>query len=203
LLQGLTTGSERMLDVISSMLDLSRIDNQVLKVLPEAIDLSELFENLKTSLHEPLTERRIQLELAGLETLPRLNADPDLIYKLFYQLVANAIKFTPDGGVITVRGETSRAWDTRQVEIQIIDTGIGVAPENQGLIFEKFFQLTPAKLHSSGKYTFMGGGPGLGLAVAKGIVDAHGGRIWVESPVDDTQTFPGSLFHVLLPAGNE
>ncbi len=203
LLQGMNTGSERMLEIINSMLDISRIDTQVLKVLPERISLADLFAKLKTSLQGPLNERQITLGLEGLDELPDLNADPDLVYKLFYQLVVNAIKFTPDGGFITVYGQASVDWDTPQVEIQVIDSGIGVAPENHEIIFEKFFQLSPAKLHTSGKYGFKSGGPGLGLAVAKGIVDAHGGRIWVESPVNDAQSFPGSIFHVALPLNCE
>lgn len=202
-LQGMSTGSERMLDIINSILDIARIDNQVLKVRPTPLALVKVFERLKNNLQEALIERRIQLGWDDLENLPSLNADPDLMYKLFYQLVANAIKFTPDGGAITIRGQAKPVREVPHIEIQVIDSGIGIAPENQGLIFEKFFQLKPAKLHSSGKFTFKGGGPGLGLAVAKGIVVAHGGRIWVESPGHDAQNLPGSIFHVLLPVDNQ
>lgn len=202
-LQGMDTGSERMLDIINSILDIARIDNQVLKVHPTPLALVKVFERLKNNLQEALSERHIQLGWKDLGKLPLVNVDPDLMYKLFYQLVVNAIKFTPDGGVISISGLAKRVKGIACVEIQVVDSGIGIAPENQELIFEKFFQLKPARLHSSGKYTFKGGGPGLGLAVAKGIVIAHGGRIWVESRGYDAQTLPGSTFHVLLPVDNQ
>ena len=85
------------------------------------------------------------------------------------------------------------------VEVAIRDTGIGIAAEAHQLIFNKFYQTGEVLLHSSGKTKFKGGGPGLGLAIARGIVEAHGGRIWVESPGHDEETNPGSVFFVSLP----
>lgn len=92
-------------------------------------------------------------------------------------LVQNAIKFTPDGGQIVVSLENKNPG----VRIGVTDTGIGVAPEHRELIFEKFWRAGDARLHSSGQTKFMGAGPGLGLFLSKGIVAAHGGRLWVES----------------------
>jgi signal transduction histidine kinase len=86
-----------------------------------------------------------------------------------------------------------------EVEVQVRDTGIGIAPEHLDLVFEKFFQSGEVLLHSSGKTKFKGGGPGLGLAIARGIAKAHGGYIWVESPGHDEATCPGSTFFVRLP----
>jgi signal transduction histidine kinase len=86
------------------------------------------------------------------------------------------------------------------VEISIQDTGIGIDPQNQELVFEKFYQTGEVLLHSSGKTKFKGGGPGLGLAIARGIVNAHGGRIWLQSPGHDEATNPGTTVYVRLPA---
>jgi signal transduction histidine kinase len=83
--------------------------------------------------------------------------------------------------------------------VVVEDTGIGIAPEDIDLIFEKFYRTGEVELHSSGTTTFKGGGPGLGLAIAKGIVRSHGGLIWAESPGCDEEACPGSKFVVQLP----
>jgi len=110
-------------------------------------------------------------------------------------VVVNAIKFTPDEGTITIDGRVLPGF----IETTISDTGIGISVEDQATIFEKFEQVGEISLHSSGKTKFKGGGPGLGLAIARGIIDAHGGAIWVESPGFDEEKCPGSTFHILLP----
>ena len=110
-------------------------------------------------------------------------------------MLTNAIKYTPDGGKISLDGRKLPGF----IEVVIRDTGIGIDPEDQSIIFEKFTRLGNISLHSSGKTKFKGGGPGLGLHIAKGIIEAHGGAIWVESPGYDEETFPGSTFHILLP----
>jgi len=124
-------------------------------------------------------------------------ADPDLLYKLLYHLVMNAIKYTPDGGTITVQGQVLEAEG--EVELSVRDTGIGIDREHLELIFEKFYQTGEVTLHSSGRTKFKGGGPGLGLSIARGIVEAHGGRIWAESAGYDEDKNPGSCFYVRLP----
>jgi signal transduction histidine kinase len=87
--------------------------------------------------------------------------------------------------------------------VTVEDTGIGISAENQTSIFDKFGQLGRVELHSSGKTKFKGGGPGLGLPIAKGILEAHGGSLWVESPGHDETACPGSTFHMLIPARTE
>jgi len=85
------------------------------------------------------------------------------------------------------------------VEIIISDTGVGVDPNLREVIFSKFYQPGELGKHSTSKTRFKGGGAGLGLALSKGIVEAHGGRIWVESAGYDEVNFPGSQFHIILP----
>jgi len=89
------------------------------------------------------------------------------------------------------------------IEVAVEDTGIGIAPQDLDLIFEKFYRTGEVALHSSGTTTFKGGGPGLGLAIARGIVLAHNGRIWAESPGCDEERCPGSRFVVRLPIAQE
>jgi len=88
-------------------------------------------------------------------------------------------------------------------EIAIKDTGIGIDPEHHKVIFDKLYQMGEVKLHSSGRTNFKGGGAGLGLAIAAGIVRALQGKIWVESPGRDEEKFPGSTFFVLIPLMKE
>ena len=85
------------------------------------------------------------------------------------------------------------------IEVVVEDSGIGIAPQDLDLIFEKFYRTGEVELHSSGTTKFKGGGPGLGLAIARGGVEAHGGRIWAESPGYDEKACPGSRFIVQLP----
>jgi signal transduction histidine kinase len=106
-------------------------------------------------------------------------------------LVENAIKFTPDGGRIRLRvGE-----EDASVHIAVEDSGIGIEKEELERIFDKFYTSRDPLHHTSGTYQFRARGSGLGLSIAKGYVEAHGGRIWAESE----GAGKGSAFHVVLP----
>ena len=85
------------------------------------------------------------------------------------------------------------------VEFSVTDTGIGLEAEHHELVFEKFYQVSDVAIHSSGKTSFKGGGPGLGLAIVRGVARAHGGKAWVESSGYDEVNFPGCTFYLQLP----
>ncbi|MFO7586403.1 MAG: ATP-binding protein [Anaerolineales bacterium] len=195
--KGLLEGSARMQEVVNSMLDISRIDSKMLKALPEKASLAAILKRVEKTFQAAWKERKLTFSTDGISGLPLVYADPDLLHKLLYHLVMNAIKYTPDGGTITLRGRVLEAEG--EIEMCIQDTGIGIDPQHQELIFEKFYQTGEVQLHSSGRTKFKGGGPGLGLAIARGIVEAHGGRIWAESTGHDEETLPGSCFYVRLP----
>lgn len=199
LTDGILDGSDRMTEIVGSMLDVSRIDSNTLKMLPEETNLGVVIARVYKVFKEGLQERNLSLNVQGIDGLPPVQADPDLLYKVFYHLLMNAIKYTPDGGRIAVNGHIVEEQNKREVEIVISDTGIGIDKEHHELIFEKFYQTGEVHLHSSGKTKYKGGGPGLGLAIARGIINAHAGRIWVESPGYDEKTLPGSKFFVRLP----
>ena len=198
--RGLLEGVERMTDVVNNMLDVTKIDSNVLKLVPDPVQLGSVVMRVEKLFQKDLEDRQLVFTAEGLDDLPIINADPDLIYKVFYHVIMNAIKYTPDGGKITVRGRTLHEnGHAPEMEVVVEDTGIGVSPEHQDAIFEKFFQTGEVLFHSSGKTKFKGGGSGLGLAIARGIVNAHKGRIWVESPGYDEEKCPGSKFVIRLP----
>ena len=203
-LTGIVTGALRMREIVNSMLDMIRLENRTWKLDFRPLTLGLVLESLRRSLANSLEERDLKLNVKLPETLPDIEADHDAMTKLFDHLLTNAIKYTPDGGCI---GVMAKILDTHEissdehmaVEIIISDTGIGIAPEAHDLIFTKFYTTGSVASHSTGKTKFKGGGPGLGLAIARGIVEAHGGRIWVESPGYDEAACPGSSFHIILP----
>ncbi|MBN1872888.1 MAG: GAF domain-containing protein [Anaerolineae bacterium] len=203
MMEGIFNGAVRLHEIIDSMVDMARIDSRTLQLYVEMVHLSQIVEKVLKPLQPALQDRRLLLRCEGLEELPPLKADPDLLQKVFHHLVTNAVKYTPDGGRIVLSGRVLPLgqWNLSEggVEIVVRDTGIGIDPDFHDLIFAKFYQTGEVALHSSGRTKFKGGGAGLGLSIAKGIVEAHGGRIWVESPGYDEETCPGSTFHVVLP----
>jgi signal transduction histidine kinase len=203
LLDKIHTGSIRLHEIIEAMLDMAKIDTRDLALEPQPISLSSLIRSVCNERKKDAEERKQTIVLQGLEDLPSITADMLGLRKVFYHLVINAIKYTPDGGGITITGypvaPQANNLPLGGVEIVVSDTGIGIDPRYHELIFTKFYQTGELELHSSGKTKFKGGGPGLGLAIAKGIVEAHHGRIWVVSPGYDEVKCPGSQFHVILP----
>jgi signal transduction histidine kinase len=158
--------------------------------------------NIAGNFKNALRQREITLTIEDMSEVPPVEADNNALQKVFYQLISNAIKYTPDGGVIRLGGRACPPGEVIAddgIEITIQDSGIGIAPAQQELIFEKFYQTGEVALHSTSPIQFKGGGPGLGLSIARGIIQAHGGKLWVESPGYDELECPGSTFHVVLP----
>lgn len=198
--EGIMASTERLLRIFNNILDTSRVMTSDLVVRRSPVSLSLTLRGVCNEFSKAIEKRRLHLELKGLEDLPFCPAEPDLLYKAFHHLVNNAIKYTPDGGRITIYGELVESPTLGQVaQITVEDSGVGIAAEDIDLIFEKFYRTGEVALHSSGTTEFKGGGPGLGLAIAQGIIVAHGGRIWAESPGYDEATCPGSRFVVQLP----
>ena len=200
LLHGVRTGIQRLRQIVDDMIDVSLIDNNMLSLNSQPLWLSHLLDLLQKNLGEIMRERKLKLEIKKFPGSQEwLYADPERLYQAFLNLLTNAIKYTPDGGSISVGGRTLPGF----VEVTITDSGIGISPDDQAIIFEKFGQLGRADLHSSSKVKFKGGGPGLGLSITRGIIEAHGGTIWVESEGYDEKQCPGSTFHILLPTRTE
>ena len=199
-IQRIMHGSSRIQEVVNMMLDVTRIDSEILTIGARPVPVHFMIGNVVHSFGEAAKGRNIVLRIENQAGLPDIYCDSTLVKKALYHLVVNAIKYTPDGGRVTVSTRACRIDDDIPgVEIIVQDTGIGLDPEHQELIFEKFYQVGEVSLHSSGKTTFKGGGPGLGLAIVQGVARAHGGKVWVESPGYDEDHLPGSAFHLQLP----
>lgn len=200
LIAGIGTGIERLRTIVDDMIDVSMIDNNLLQLNFQPIQVGQLIEALSIEFKTILRTRKLTMDIRAYEGGKQwIYIDSARIMQAVRNVINNAIKYTPDGGTITIDGRRLQGF----IELIITDTGIGISPENQAVIFEKFGQLGSVELHSSGKTKFKGGGPGLGLPIARGILEAHGGSIWVESKGYDEIGCPGSTFHILLPARTE
>ncbi|MBK8783346.1 MAG: GAF domain-containing protein [Anaerolineales bacterium] len=201
MMKGIHDGTMRLHEVMDSMFDIAQIDARSLKPHLQPIEFSHLIKEVCMEQAKSIREREQTLTI-DLPALPHVKADPNLLKKLFHHIIRNAAKFTPNKGKISITGHHIPAiinLPNGGVEIIISDTGVGVDPNLREIIFTKFYQPGELGKHSTSKTRFKGGGAGLGLALSKGIVEAHGGRIWVESPGYDEINFPGSQFHVILP----
>jgi signal transduction histidine kinase len=196
LLLGIHNGISRLRDLVDDMIDISLLDNNIMKFNFQPMRLIRMLNFLNNDFQPALTKRKQTLDIRQFNGADEmLYFDSKRIYQALSNIISNAIKFTPDCGKITIDGRIMPGF----IELTIADTGIGISIENQDSIFEKFGQLGSPSLHSSGKTKFKGGGPGLGLPIAKGIIQGHGGSIWVESDDYDEIRCPGSIFHILLP----
>jgi len=200
LLDGISSGTRRLHTIVEDMLDVSLIDNNLMELTFQPVWFNRLFTALKNEFKKIVADRNQSLEFRDFDGSDDMTfGDPARLLQVFRNLISNAVKFTPDGGKIWIDGRKLPGF----IEITTADTGIGIATEDQETIFEKFGSLGDISLHSTGPTKFKGGGPGLGLHICKGIVEAHGGAIWVESPGCDEHHCPGSTFHVLLPLLSE
>jgi signal transduction histidine kinase len=170
----------RMTSLIGDLLDVSRIEagGLALERAPHAVDA--LFAEAMEHQRALADERGVRLRAELTPGLPRVDCDRDRVLRVFANLLGNALKFTPAGGAIVVRA----ALDGAAVRVSIADTGRGIAAEHLPHLFDRYWQ---ARSDNHG-------GAGLGLAIVKGLVEAHGGRLWVESVPD-----VGSTFYFTLP----
>lgn len=188
----------RMQGVVQEIMSVARIAAGRLELSIGPVKLSQLMGSVCKAFDNVLAQRGLTLDVSDMSAVPFIFGDGSHIRTVIYNLIENGIKYTPDGGTISVTAVPSGTG----VEIAIKDTGIGIPPEEQKQIFHQFYTLGSVDNHSSSKSAFEGGGMGLGLTIASGIVEAHNGRIWVESSGEDRTNLPGSTFYVWLPYGS-
>jgi signal transduction histidine kinase len=193
--EGLNLGVARMRDVVNEIIKVARIASGTLDLALGPVRLSEIVQDIYEEFSEMCEKRNINVQIGDLTRLPIVEGDGKQLKSAIYHIFSNALKYTPDGGKIFVVGR--KVGDT--VDLIIQDTGIGIPHSEHRHIFDQFYTLGSIDNHSTSKFAFKGGGLGLGLAIVKGIVEAHNGRVWVDSERRTSDQFPGSTFHMLLP----
>jgi signal transduction histidine kinase len=173
--------SDRLTELIGNLLDMSRIEAGTLRVEPEPTDLGPIIQETASEFQMLTHDHRIEILLAP--TLPLVMADPRRARQILRNLVENAIKYSPQGGSITIAASA----DANSVQTSVTDQGIGIDPSHLDSVFDRFYQVDSAS-------TRRVGGSGLGLSICKAIVEAHHGAIWVES-----QWGRGSTFYFTFP----
>ena len=171
---------DRLTQLVEELTELSRIETGKAELKKEPIDLNKLVEEVIAQLSPQAERQQLSISREFATNLPSVLADKDRVRQVITNLVHNAIKFTPAGGRITI---TSRALEG-SVVVHIADTGIGIPEEDLPRVFERFYKGDKARA---------GGGTGMGLAIAKHVIQAHGGNIWVRSEEGKGSTFAFSL----------
>jgi signal transduction histidine kinase len=202
----------RLSEVINDILNISLIEANEMRLQHQPINLAEVINAALQELNPSKNDRALNIILEGLDTLPTIVGDGERLRQAFWNILSNAIKYTPDGGSIWVKGWLSSSaptpsgqssWPISGEEEGIIvlvkDSGVGIDHSEQKEIFRHFHVVGDISYHSSSKTAFGGGGIGLGLPITRGIIEAHGGRVWAESEGHHAKTDPGSKFYVLLP----
>lgn len=179
---------ERLGRLISDLLDVSKIEAGKIQLNKQPVDIAKLSSEVVTFLQGFVKDKDIAFETKTEESLPLVQADHDKVTQVLTNLIGNAIKFTPHGGAIFVSANKIEGF----IRVDVKDTGIGIPASDIKKIFDKFYQVSGADKRVKAK------GTGLGLSIAKGIIEKHGGVIWVESEVGK-----GSCFSFTLPIDNK
>jgi signal transduction histidine kinase len=185
-------GMHRMGQVVTEMIQASQVMRGLLSLRYLPVSLHDLVTEVTAEYEDVCEKRAVCFTVQDLAELPKVNGDYEQLKTAVDNLISNAIKYTPDGGQIYITGFQSN----HEVCLSVQDTGMGIPEDQQDDIFEIFRFLGSVHHHSTSKSAYQGGGLGLGLPLVKGIIEAHGGRIWVESPVTDNELMPGSKFTI-------
>ncbi|MBL7208730.1 MAG: PAS domain S-box protein [Dehalococcoidia bacterium] len=178
------SNTDRLVGLINDLLDISRIESGRLELNITTVPLDQVIREVAVSLHNQIEEKKLSLELAPPQGPIQVRGDRARITQVLTNLLSNAYKFTPEGGKINVSAKVTDS----QVQVDVADTGTGISAQDRKKLFTRFFRVDSSTTRDIG-------GTGLGLTIAKSIVEMHGGKIWVESEIGK-----GSTFSFTLPA---
>jgi len=176
----------RMADLVADLLDISRIEAGRASLEPKPLDLGGVLAEVRDSVIETVHARDLSFSLDAAPGLPRVVADRSRLIQILNNLVSNAYRYTPPGGEIRV----SARRVSNMVQIDVQDTGIGIAPQDQERIFERFYRANHPMVNRQA-------GTGLGLPIVRSLVELHGGRLWLNSELEK-----GSVFSFTLLVAN-
>ncbi len=202
MLEGIGLSLQRLEEMAQALLEASRDEEGPPELDLRRTSLGPVVEAAADHWSLALRERRLALSTRDLQDLPEIMADAERLQQAFVELIQNAIKATPDGGHIQIRGYRPAGHlpvREQTVEIVVADTGLGIARDDLERVFDRFYRVGDVVLDRSGRTKFRAAGPGLGLSRVRAIIQAHGGRIWAISPGHDAERCPGTEMHVRLP----
>jgi PAS domain S-box-containing protein len=182
LIQDAREAAERLIRLVNTLLDASRLEGGKLVIEPQSIDLGELTQSVLSDVNHQIQAQKHELSIRGGDQIPHVEVDPQLFRQVILNLISNAVKYTPSGGRIAV--EMSRNNGSVQWSIQ--DNGIGIPKAGQARLFEKFFR-------ADNVHRMETEGTGLGLYIVRLIVERSGGKIWCESEEGQGTTFKFEL----------
>lgn len=192
-LQRIKANVERMRSMVNDLISLTTIDAGQLEVHPTPIDLTEVIEDMLISKRVQLEEKQISFELQFVPDMPMVEVDPDSVQQIMNNLLENAIKVTPDEGVITIttafhNEQSSESNNGGQfLAVSVTDSGGGIADKDMPRVFDRFYRAVDPLIQGLGE-------TGVGLAIVKTLVEANGGQIWVDSEIGE-----GTIFSFTLP----
>ena len=188
-LQVMLTQSERLGRLVDQLLELSRLESGDVPLERDCVDLAPLVAEVLSEIEVARPDRDVRLAEYVPEDLPPVFADRERVHQVLFNLLDNAVRFTPEGGRVTV----SASKHNGSVDVVVADTGPGIAAEDLPRVFERFFRVDESRSRDDG-------GTGIGLAIARSVVEAHGGRIWAESDPGRGSTFTFELPAAPSPA---
>lgn len=183
-------GIQRLNEIIKTFSILLRNQSDGLSSFYQSINVSEMLNSVSMALSSALVQRNVTYKIESDQNLTTYG-NTKTLYRVFENLIGNAIKYTPNGGQITVKAKQ----ELSTILVSVHDNGIGIPKNELNNIFKMFYQRGDILKHHSSSHEFLGGGLGLGLSLCKSIVEGHLGEIWAESPDNE----PGSIFYVRLP----
>jgi signal transduction histidine kinase len=177
--------AERLNRLVDDLQELSRVEARAYQLDFRPVDVSSLIKTVTKRLAPRFESKRITLDLELAADLPHLLADEDRAIQVLTNLTGNALQYTPEGGKITISGKRIN----NEIQISVHDSGIGIPSEHLTHIFDRFYRVDKSRSRQNG------GGSGIGLTIARALVEAQGGRIWAESAGEGQ----GSTFNFTLP----